>query len=107
MDVNAISDPLQKKALKTMIETYGQTPKQLFCYRHPPKQTLRTLTHSGSVGTFPNLTSLYDGQVHEAPSSVAPIRMPSATSEGSLTVSATERVAGKLVNYLRIRLWCE
>lgn len=38
MDVNAITDPVRQKALKTMIETYGQTPQQLFTYRHSARQ---------------------------------------------------------------------
>ena len=38
MDVNAITDPVRQKALKTMIETYGQTPQQLFTYRHSSRQ---------------------------------------------------------------------
>lgn len=37
MDVNAITDPVRQKALKTMIETYGQTPQQLFTVRHSPR----------------------------------------------------------------------
>ncbi|KAJ7352936.1 endosome to lysosome transport via multivesicular body sorting pathway [Desmophyllum pertusum] len=37
VDVNAITDPLRQKALKTMIETYGQTPQQLFTYPHSPR----------------------------------------------------------------------
>ena len=32
--MNAITDPVRQKALKTMIETYGQTPQQLFTYPH-------------------------------------------------------------------------
>ena len=41
MDVNAITDPVRQKALKTMIETYGQTPQQLFLHAHssrPPRK---------------------------------------------------------------------
>lgn len=38
VDVNAITDPVRQKALKTMIETYGQTPQQLFTYRHSARQ---------------------------------------------------------------------
>lgn len=39
--MNAITDPVRQKALKTMIETYGQTPQQLFTYPHssrPPRK---------------------------------------------------------------------
>lgn len=34
-DVDKISDPLRRTAIKTMIKTYGQTPKQLFKTTHP------------------------------------------------------------------------
>uniref|UniRef100_A0A672REL5 Lysosomal trafficking regulator n=1 Tax=Sinocyclocheilus grahami TaxID=75366 RepID=A0A672REL5_SINGR len=30
MDVSAVEDPVQRRALETMIKTYGQTPRQLF-----------------------------------------------------------------------------
>ncbi|XP_048586036.1 lysosomal-trafficking regulator isoform X2 [Nematostella vectensis] len=36
VDINSITDPISNKALKTMIETYGQTPTQLFTYPHSP-----------------------------------------------------------------------
>jgi hypothetical protein len=36
--VDAIQDPLKRKAMETMIKTYGQTPKQLFDAPHPPSQ---------------------------------------------------------------------
>ena len=35
VDVNAIRDPMRRNATKTMIRTYGQTPKQLFKSLHP------------------------------------------------------------------------
>ncbi|KAI4900261.1 hypothetical protein NFI96_016679 [Prochilodus magdalenae] len=34
MDVSAVEDPVQRRALETMIKTYGQTPKQLFNATH-------------------------------------------------------------------------
>ncbi|XP_077974826.1 lysosomal-trafficking regulator-like [Styela clava] len=37
MDVSQVEDPVKRKALETMIKTYGQTPKQLFMSPHPPK----------------------------------------------------------------------
>jgi len=36
--VNSIADELQQNAIKVMIRTYGQMPKQLFTYRHPEQQ---------------------------------------------------------------------
>ncbi|XP_034408549.1 lysosomal-trafficking regulator isoform X4 [Cyclopterus lumpus] len=34
MDVSAVEDPVQRRALETMIKTYGQTPRQLFSASH-------------------------------------------------------------------------
>ncbi|XP_077024529.1 lysosomal-trafficking regulator isoform X2 [Tamandua tetradactyla] len=34
MDVSAVEDPVQRRALETMIKTYGQTPRQLFYSAH-------------------------------------------------------------------------
>ncbi|KAM9364527.1 LOW QUALITY PROTEIN: lysosomal-trafficking regulator [Pholidichthys leucotaenia] len=34
MDVSAVEDPVQRRALETMIKTYGQTPRQLFNVSH-------------------------------------------------------------------------
>lgn len=34
MDVSAVEDPVQRRALETMIKTYGQTPRQLFPAAH-------------------------------------------------------------------------
>lgn len=38
IDFEHIKDPLEREALKTMIKTYGQTPKQLFIRKHPQRQ---------------------------------------------------------------------
>uniref|UniRef100_A0A8C5N5V7 Lysosomal trafficking regulator n=1 Tax=Gouania willdenowi TaxID=441366 RepID=A0A8C5N5V7_GOUWI len=37
MDVSAVEDPVQRRALETMIKTYGQTPRQLFNTSHVSK----------------------------------------------------------------------
>uniref|UniRef100_A0A3B4ZMN3 Lysosomal trafficking regulator n=1 Tax=Stegastes partitus TaxID=144197 RepID=A0A3B4ZMN3_9TELE len=34
MDVSSVEDPVQRRALETMIKTYGQTPRQLFNASH-------------------------------------------------------------------------
>lgn len=34
MDVSAVEDPVQRRALETMIKTYGQMPRQLFSSAH-------------------------------------------------------------------------
>ena len=36
VDVDSIADPVRRSAMRTMIKTYGQTPKQLFKQPHPP-----------------------------------------------------------------------
>ena len=35
--MNAIKDKIHQRALQTMIETYGQTPLQLFTNAHPKR----------------------------------------------------------------------
>ncbi|MED6288718.1 hypothetical protein CHARACLAT_029360, partial [Characodon lateralis] len=39
MDVSAVEDPVQRRALETMIKTYGQTPRQLFNSTHISRTT--------------------------------------------------------------------
>ena len=48
--MNSIDDELQQNAIKVMIRTYGQMPKQLFTSRHP-EQLLNPVTSSSSSGT--------------------------------------------------------
>ena len=50
--MNSIDDELQQNAIKVMIRTYGQMPKQLFTSRHP-EQLLQNLvtSSSSSAGT--------------------------------------------------------
>ncbi|KAL8559615.1 hypothetical protein ACOMHN_008326 [Nucella lapillus] len=43
MDVSAVSDPVKRQALLTMIRTYGQTPKQLFTNPHPAADTAHVM----------------------------------------------------------------
>ncbi|KAK9411799.1 lysosomal-trafficking regulator [Crotalus adamanteus] len=40
MDVSAVEDPVQRRALETMIKTYGQTPRQLFHSAHVSRSKL-------------------------------------------------------------------
>ena len=48
--MNSIDDELQQNAIKVMIRTYGQMPKQLFTSRHP-EQLLNPVTSSSSGTT--------------------------------------------------------
>ncbi|KAG7272560.1 hypothetical protein CRUP_004735 [Coryphaenoides rupestris] len=43
MDVSAVEDPVQRRALETMIKTYGQTPRQLFSGSHVSRAGPRLL----------------------------------------------------------------
>lgn len=38
MDLDTMSDPLQRSATVSIINNFGQTPKQLFKRPHPPKR---------------------------------------------------------------------
>ncbi|XP_033860353.3 lysosomal-trafficking regulator-like isoform X2 [Acipenser ruthenus] len=44
MDVSAVEDPVQRRALETMIKTYGQTPRQLFNAGHMSRPASRLIT---------------------------------------------------------------
>ena len=46
--MNSIDDELQQNAIKVMIRTYGQMPKQLFTLRHPEQLLLNPVTSSSS-----------------------------------------------------------
>uniref|UniRef100_A0A8C6NGL9 Uncharacterized protein n=1 Tax=Melopsittacus undulatus TaxID=13146 RepID=A0A8C6NGL9_MELUD len=48
MDVSAVEDPVQRRALETMIKTYGQTPRQLFHAAHVSRPGSR-LTMEGEL----------------------------------------------------------
>ncbi|XP_052057749.1 lysosomal-trafficking regulator-like isoform X2 [Mytilus californianus] len=41
INVDGVQDRLKRQALKTMVNTYGQTPKQLFRHPHPPGSFVR------------------------------------------------------------------
>uniref|UniRef100_A0AAV2JKV3 Lysosomal trafficking regulator n=1 Tax=Knipowitschia caucasica TaxID=637954 RepID=A0AAV2JKV3_KNICA len=43
VDVSAVEDPVQRRALETMIKTYGQTPRQLFSATHISRAGTRLL----------------------------------------------------------------
>lgn len=59
MDVNAITDQVRQRALKTMIETYGQTPQQLFTFPHSPRPQHKPMTtQTSDVGPTSALNTL-------------------------------------------------
>ena len=49
--MNSIDDELQQNAIKVMIRTYGQMPKQLFTSRHPEQLLQNLVTSSSSLAT--------------------------------------------------------
>lgn len=58
VDVNAITDHVRQKALKTMIETYGQTPQQLFNFPHSPRPPHKQqITQPSDVGSMTSLNA--------------------------------------------------
>lgn len=58
VDVNAITDHVRQKALKTMIETYGQTPQQLFNFPHSPRPQCKPQTTTpGDMGSISSLNT--------------------------------------------------
>ncbi|XP_078001240.1 lysosomal-trafficking regulator-like [Glandiceps talaboti] len=52
LDVSSIDDPVKRRAMETMIKTYGQTPRQLFTHPHPHR------THPES-SMYPEVTGMY------------------------------------------------
>ncbi|XP_046848177.1 lysosomal-trafficking regulator-like [Xenia sp. Carnegie-2017] len=65
IDANRLHDPLQRKAVQTMIETYGQTPAKLFSERHPEKKR-QTVDQSSTIsGTFTDFDSYSKSSVSE------------------------------------------
>ncbi len=61
MDVESIADEVRRTALKTMIKTYGQTPKQLFRTAHPTPLTHKpdNLLNSNTAKTKVSAVSNY------------------------------------------------
>ncbi len=49
VDVEAVSDPVKRNAVKTMIRTYGQTPQQLFRTPHPLPQVVLHADNKGKL----------------------------------------------------------
>ncbi|KAJ8308471.1 hypothetical protein KUTeg_013345 [Tegillarca granosa] len=55
IDVNSVRDPVKRHALRTMVKTYGQTPKQLFRNPHPQRVTSQSLDNPVSSGVLTQL----------------------------------------------------
>ena len=69
--VDQISDPVHRKAIETMIKTWGQTPKQLFTSPHPISLLGAQLKKSSSTPTsFSNI--LISSAINSSPSDLPP-----------------------------------
>jgi hypothetical protein len=53
LDVSSVKNSLDRKAIQTMVRTYGQTPRQLFKIPHP-RQNLALQSISNRQTQFPN-----------------------------------------------------
>lgn len=99
MDVNSITDPVRQKALKTMIETYGQTPQQLFTFPHSPRPERKPQPiPPGEGGSMVSLntrkfldTDLYSGPL------ISRLTTSLSSDTGTIVGSTADTLTGKLV----------
>ncbi|KAJ7426520.1 Lysosomal-trafficking regulator [Willisornis vidua] len=82
MDVSAVEDPVQRRALETMIKTYGQTPRQLFHAAHSPLPWIKGLKWGEYVGS------------PSAPDPVVCFSQPHGERFGSLQALPTKAICG-------------
>lgn len=71
MDVSAVEDPVQRRALETMIKTYGQTPRQLFNGSHVSRAASRVLMEGELPAAMGLLVQLAFREAREATKEVA------------------------------------
>ncbi|CAN0405213.1 unnamed protein product [Lampetra fluviatilis] len=80
MDVSAVEDPVQRRALETMIKTYGQTPRQLFSSQHPTRGAPRSPVEADITSAMGMLVQLAFRETREtrdhARETVAPSPLP-------------------------------
>ncbi|XP_071961754.1 lysosomal-trafficking regulator-like isoform X2 [Antedon mediterranea] len=57
IDTTKMEDPLKRRALETMIKTYGQTPKQLFRQPHPQRFEREKLSEAASLAGLAHMAS--------------------------------------------------
>lgn len=90
VDVNAITDHVRKKALKTMIETYGQTPQQLFTFPHSPRPQRKPQTiPSSDVGSITSLNTLKFMDTDPAYSGLFSSRLTTSLSSDTGTIGSS------------------
>lgn len=89
MDVSAVEDPVQRRALETMIKTYGQTPRQLFQAAHVSRPGPR-LSLEGELPAAVGLLVQFAFRETREPVREAP--HPVGHVEGTVTMSRNPRV---------------
>lgn len=99
VDVNAITDPVRQKALKTMIETYGQTPQQLFTFPHSPRPQCQPLPSSSGEGSSlvshsSHTFKFVDGELYGA-FLLNRLSTSLSSDTGTLVGSAVDTLTGK------------
>uniref|UniRef100_A0A671RQM4 Lysosomal-trafficking regulator-like n=1 Tax=Sinocyclocheilus anshuiensis TaxID=1608454 RepID=A0A671RQM4_9TELE len=67
MDVSAVEDPVQRRALETMIKTYGQTPRQLFNASHISRAGTKLLSEAELPAAMGLLVQLAFRESREQP----------------------------------------
>lgn len=85
IDLNKVSDPIEKRALEIQIQEFGQTPRQLFKIPHPPR--------NGQV----NVTLLQDTSIENSPldsKSFTKKLTMSADSQTNLNESSSSMTSG-------------
>ncbi|KAF4106147.1 hypothetical protein G5714_013809 [Onychostoma macrolepis] len=77
MDVSAVEDSVQRRALETMIKTYGQTPRQLFNASHISRAGTKLLSEAELPAAMGLLVQLAFRESREQPKeSVYPSPLP-------------------------------
>ncbi|KAI7805145.1 lysosomal-trafficking regulator isoform X2 [Triplophysa rosa] len=67
MDVSAVEDPVQRRALETMIKTYGQTPRQLFSSSHISRAVSKLISDGELPAAMGLLVQLAFRETREQP----------------------------------------
>lgn len=99
VDVNAITDPVRQKALKTMIETYGQTPQKLFTFPHSPRPQCQPQPSSSGEGSSlvshsSHTFKFVDGELYGA-FLLNRLSTSLSSDSGTLVGSAVDTLTGK------------
>uniref|UniRef100_A0A3B3DVL9 Lysosomal trafficking regulator n=1 Tax=Oryzias melastigma TaxID=30732 RepID=A0A3B3DVL9_ORYME len=73
MDVSAVEDPVQRRALETMIKTYGQTPRQLFNASHMSRTGPKLMMEGELPAAMGLLVQLAFRETREQAKEVSPL----------------------------------